>query len=186
MRALLPGSCLLLAPAILLGQTLPMATLTGRVADANGTALAGVRVLATSTNLQGDRSVTTSNEGLYCLALLPSGDYTVEFSRDGLATVSRPVSLAAAAGVRIDIVMSPATVHDTATVTGETSWQQPLDLTQVGVNYSQGLANELPLDRTLRSIALLAPGVTNNGPASPIGSANVRPALMISGAPSYD
>jgi hypothetical protein len=62
----------------------------------------------------------------------------------------------------------------------------PLETTQVMSNYTKALGDQLPIDRTLRSFALLAPGVDDTGPAGNIGSANTRPALVISGAQSFE
>ncbi len=49
-------------------------TISGRVAI--GGCHPGVTVIATSPNLQGTRTVVTSENGDYILSLLPSGAYT--------------------------------------------------------------------------------------------------------------
>ena len=53
-------------------------------------------------------------------------------------------------------------------------------------NYKKSLTDQLPITRSLRYVALLAPGVNDTGPAGNIGSANTRPALVISGAQSFE
>ena len=58
-------------------------TISGHVADYQGLALPGVTVNATSPNLQGVRTVVTSENGDYVLSLLPSGDYTMTFELSG-------------------------------------------------------------------------------------------------------
>ena len=55
----------------------------------------------------------------------------------------------------------------------------------IEANYKKQLIDNLPVDRSLRSIVLLAPGVTDNGPRGNVGTTNDRKALMISGALSY-
>ena len=55
-----------------------------------------------------------------------------------------------------------------------------------GRTIPQKLLNKLPSGRALRDAALLAPGVNENGPSSSLGSASPRPAIMISGAVSYE
>ncbi len=51
-----------------------------------GLALPGVTVNATSPNLQGVRTVVTTENGDYVLSLLPSGTYTVSFELSGFQT----------------------------------------------------------------------------------------------------
>ena len=63
-------------------------TISGHVADAQGLALPGVTVNATSPNLQGVRTVVTSENGDYILSLLPSGTYTITFELSGFQTVN--------------------------------------------------------------------------------------------------
>ncbi len=69
-------------------------TISGHVADAQGLALPGVTVNATSPNLQGVRTVVTSENGDFVLSLLPSGTYTLTFELSGFQTVTKTVALA--------------------------------------------------------------------------------------------
>src|ERR1700757_2558313 len=85
-------------------------TISGHVADAQGLALPGVTVNATSPNLQGVRSVTTSENGDYVLSLLPSGTYTVSFELSGFQTVSKTVALAPTQVLPLDTTMGPAAI----------------------------------------------------------------------------
>jgi hypothetical protein len=54
----------------------------------------------------------------------------------------------------------------------------PVESTQVSTNFKQDLIESLPMERTLRSVTLLSPGVNDNGPSG--GN------IMISGAMSFD
>src|SRR5260221_14139168 len=69
-------------------------TITGHVADSQGLALPGVTVNASSANLQGVRSVVTSENGDFVLSLLPSGTYTLSFELSGFQTVTKTATLA--------------------------------------------------------------------------------------------
>ena len=149
-------------------------------------ALSGVRVTARSASLQGQRETTTSVSGEYVLPFLPPGVYLVRFSLPPLQEAERALTLNAAVGGRLDVELEPAPVKEAVTVTAEALAGTPLDTTQVASSYKQALVDQLPLDRSLRSVALLAPGVTDNGPTGNIGSANTRPALVISGAQSFE
>ncbi len=177
----------LLAPAIGLAQGIPLSALAGRVTGGNGEPLPGVRVTVESPNLQGRREAVTPATGQYVLPFLPPGPYVVRFTGPGLREVERAVTLNAAVGGRLDVEMEPAPVEASVSVSADAIAGTPLETTQVASSYKQTLVERLPLDRSLRSTALLAPGVTDNGPSGNIGSASpASPALVISGAQSFE
>jgi hypothetical protein len=62
-----------------LGAQVPTATVSGRVASADGLSLPGVTITVTSANLLGERILVTSENGDYIVPLLPPGDYTITF-----------------------------------------------------------------------------------------------------------
>ena len=165
-------------------QSLPTATLTGKVTDEDGAGLPGITLQLESRSLQGTRETSTSSTGDFLAALLPAGEYTVTFQADGMQTVTRTVTLPAATTVRLDQRMRPAAVAESVEV-GPAAASAALTGPAVEANYDKRLVDSLPLDRSLRSIALLAPGVTDNGPSGNVGSTNDRKALMLSGAFSY-
>ncbi len=177
---------LLVVSAFLLGQGIPLSTLTGKVTVEDGAPLPGVTVAVESPNLQGKRQVSTSSTGDYLFNLLPPGDYAVTFALQGMQTVKKEITLAAAGTGRIDQTMQPAAVKESMTVSAEAQAATPLGTTQVSANYKQKLIEKLPLDRTLRSVTLLAAGVNDNGPKGSTGSANERSAITISGAQSFE
>ncbi|MEJ2085658.1 MAG: carboxypeptidase regulatory-like domain-containing protein, partial [Acidobacteriota bacterium] len=178
-------AALVLVPGASLGQSLSMASIGGRVELDDGTPLAGVEIRATGPTLLGRRASTTSASGDYVLGLLPSGEFTLLFSGSNLEPVSRILSLEAGTTTRLDLTMHPA-VLDSLDVVAESDTVSEISDNTIAANFSRQLVNTLPIDRTLRSVVLLAPGVTDNGPIANTGSANERAALMISGAPSYD
>jgi hypothetical protein len=165
-------------------QSLPTATLTGKVTAEGGAGLPGITLQLESRSLQGTRETSTSETGDFLAALLPAGEYTVTFRANGMQTVSRHVTLPAATTVRLDQEMRPAAVAESVEVGASTS-AAALAGPAVEANYDKSLVDRLPLDRSFRSIALLAPGVTENGPLGNVGSINNRKALMLSGALSY-
>ena len=61
--------------------------IAGRVTDAaDGSAIADVSIVATSPNLPGTRSATTTGNGDYSLRLLPPGVYTLTYSLEDGST----------------------------------------------------------------------------------------------------
>jgi hypothetical protein len=171
--------------AVVEAQSLPTATLAGRVTAEDGAGLPGIRVRLESESLQGVREISTSATGDFLAALLPTGEYIVTFQADGMQTVSRSVTLRAATTVRLDQGMRPAAVAESVDVGAEAGSAAALTAPEVEANYKKQVIDRLPVDRSLRSIALLAPGVTENGPRGNVGTTNDRKALMISGAFSY-
>jgi Carboxypeptidase regulatory-like domain/TonB-dependent Receptor Plug Domain len=168
----------------LVAQSLPTATLAGKVTAEDGAGLPGIAIRLESESLQGIREISTSATGDFLVALLPAGEYTVTFQAPGMQKVSRSVTLRAAITVRVEQRMEPAAVAETVDVSAEAS-STSLTSPSIEANYKKQVIDRLPVDRSLRSIALLAPGVTDNGPHGNVGTNNDRKALMISGALSY-
>ena len=170
---------------VIQAQSLPTATLAGKVTAEDGAGLPGIRIRLESESLQGVREISTSATGDYLAALLPAGEYTVTFEADGMQTVSRTVTLRSASTVRLDQRMQPAAVAESVDVAADAASGAALPAPEVGANYKKQLIDLLPVDRSFRSVVLLAPGVTENGPRGNVGTTNDRKALMISGAHSY-
>jgi hypothetical protein len=158
-------------------QSIPTATITGKVTT-DGAGLPGVTVTVSSPNLQGTRSTVTSEAGDYIIPLLPPGNYTVKFELSGMQTINRKIVLTAARTDRLEVELRPAAVSEAITVTAETPMTAAVESTQVSTNFKQELIEQLPVERNLRNITLLSPGVNDNGPSG--GN------IMISGAMSFD
>lgn len=158
----------------LLAQSLPSATLTGKV-TADGATIPGVTVTVRSPQLQGSRITQTSGAGDYIIPLLPPGSYTVTFELSGMATVTRKLDLSSSHTESINIELRPASVSEAITVTAAAP--SVIESTQVATNFKQDLIDELPVSRDIRGVTLLAPGVNSNGPGGNI---------IISGAMSFD
>jgi len=163
-------------------QSLPTATLAGKVTAEDGAGLPGITIRLESESLQGVREISTATTGDFLAPLLPAGEYTVTFQADGMQRVSRAVTLRAASTVRLDQRMQPAAVAESMDVTADAAYGAALTAPQIEANYKKQLLDRLPVDRSLRSVVLLAPGVTENGPSGNVGTTNDRKGLMISGA----
>ncbi|HXD73089.1 MAG TPA: TonB-dependent receptor [Vicinamibacterales bacterium] len=176
---------LLIAVALFAVATLASAqttngTISGHVADSQGLALPGVTVNAASPNLQGVRTVVTSENGDYVLSLLPSGTYTLTFELSGFQTVTKTATLAPTQTLPIDASMGPAAVSETVNVVGRAA-DVLTQTSQVATNFKQDLISELPTNRGLDAVLLLAPNVHPTGPTTSGGIA-----YSIAGAPSFE
>jgi len=160
----------------LFAQSIPLATLSGRVTS-EGAVMPGVTVSVTSPQLQGTRSTETTGTGDYILPLLPPGSYTVKFELSGMRSVTRKVTLAAALAEKLDVELRQEAMAESITVTAESPLTASIETTQVSTNFKQSMIEQLPTSRDIRNVALLAPGVNNGGPGGN---------LIISGAMSFD
>ena len=143
----------------------------------------GVLAVAASPNLQQPLEATTSPNGDYTLPFLPAGDYTVTFALDGFRPVTETLRLAVGDTVTINVRMQIG-IEEAVTVRGDVDDGLLSSTPTVAMNHSAELVNQLPLDRSLRASALLAPNVSDNGPLSGEGTNEGR--VSISGAMSFE
>ena len=151
-------------------------TLSGKVADGGGLALAGVSVTVRSDSLQGVRTATTSGQGDYVVPFLPAGEYVVSFELSGFQKLEKRVRLAVAANEPLNVQLVVAGVAETVTVLAAPQ----SDFTQtatVATSYKGESIDRLPVARTLEGAVLLAPGTSDSGPGGNV---------MINGAHSFE
>lgn len=173
-RALALFSFLLLisAGAFAQGTT---AELMGNVTS-GGSGLPGVAVTISSPALQGTRTTVTGDGGGYAFAALPPGAYTVKFELSGMKTVTSKAQLNLAQTSRLDADLKQEAIAEAITVTATAP--SALETMEVSTNFDATKFSNLPtLTRTINTIAILAPGVNDDGPNNQI---------VISGAQSFD
>ena len=115
---------LLIAALALSGTTFGQggdSSLRGTIADESGAVLPGVTITATSLALISAATAVSDSSGTYRLLNLPPGDYVLESSLSGFATV-RQEGIVLRAGVIFDVnvTMTISTIQETVTVTAET------------------------------------------------------------------
>jgi hypothetical protein len=109
----------LVLPTTLLAQT-DQGSLRGYVKDAQGGALPGVTVTATSPELIRPVSAVTDAAGYYRLTNLPPGTFTVSAELTGFSQFRREgILLRGGANFQVDIEMKLGALEETITVTGE-------------------------------------------------------------------
>src|SRR4051794_13624715 len=74
-------------------QGLQTGSLAGTLTSSDGVALPEANIVATSPALQGVRSGTSDVNGIYVLAHLPPGDYTLKISKSGLTPIVRTATV---------------------------------------------------------------------------------------------
>jgi len=172
--------CALLAGLPLFAQGIPTGTISGHVTSAEGEAMPGVTVTATSPSLQGTRSVTTNNNGDYTIPSLPPGEYQVSFQLEGFQEAQRSLKVSAAQQTKLDSDLQISGVSEQIVVTG--TYETISTTPQASTTFERKFVANLPVERDMRNTVLLTPGVSDVGPG---GNARLR-AITISGAQTYE
>ena len=155
-RLLLLIALILTVTAHAFAQGVQTGTITGSVRDQKDLVMPGVVVTATSPSLLGTRTAATDTNGVYVIAGLPPGAYSVRFERMGFRTVEATQRVALGQTVQVDAAMPVAGVVEEVQVSAET----PGILTSVqgGMNFRTEETGKLAAPRTLWGLSELAPG----------------------------
>ena len=150
---------LLIAPVTSWAQS----SLTGVVRDPSGAVLPGVTVEASSPALiEQVRTITTDAQGLYRIADLRPGPYTVTFTLPGFTTVRRTgIELRAEFTATVDVELQLGNVAETITVSGEA----PLVDTRSAraqTQYAAETLQSLPGNGRLSTLISVLPGAVLN------------------------
>lgn len=148
------GSCLASMAPLAMAQSV-----TGAVA---GRATAGEQITVTNPDTGLSRSVTVGKEGTYRVAQLPPGDYTL------VAGSSAPISISVSLGgtTTVNLTGGGAVDLDVVQVIGSRIVNR-VDVysTEMSTNVNREELARLPVDQSLTSVAVMAPGV-NSGNSS--------------------
>ena len=149
------GLCL----SSLAAPTLAQST-TGALA---GNAPAGDQIVVTSTDTGATRTVTVNADGSYRLAQLPPGEYTVAVARDG-ATVGDPIPVAVPLGGTATVDLGSAgdvvNLGGVKVVGNRVVNRVDVRSTESSMNVTREEISRMPVEQSLSSVALLAPGVS--------------------------
>ena len=143
------------------------ASITGTVTDPSGAAVSGATVTATSTERGLSYTATTNDSGLYRIAQLPVGTYTLRVEKAGFAVASHPAFVLTLNQVaRIDTTMKVGQTSETVEVTAAAPVMET-DTTQVDTIINAATNDNLPLaSRNYVQLTLLAPGAVSTDPSS--------------------
>src|SRR5258706_1012309 len=151
-----------LIPSLARAQGVQTGTLTGKLRSSDGAVLADATIAIASTALQGERAARSDVNGVYVLANLPPGTYTVKISKAGLADVERAVTVPLGGTATSDATLSVATISESVVVEGAAP--PPVTEIQTSADMLSSDVNLLPMGRTPYLMAELIPGVTTNTP----------------------
>jgi hypothetical protein len=143
------------------------ASITGTVTDPGGAALPGAKVTATSQERGQVYAALTNDSGLYRIAQLPVGTYTVKVEKSGFSLASYPAFVLTLNQVaRIDVAMKIGKASETVEVSGSAP-VLATETTQVDTVINSATNDNLPLaSRNYVQLTLLAPGAVSTDPSS--------------------
>jgi Carboxypeptidase regulatory-like domain/TonB-dependent Receptor Plug Domain len=153
---------LTMAPALCSAQD-ATGRIYGTVYDQQGAVVPGVRVTATDTATQVERSTTTDHEGYFQILALPIGNYKVKAEHDGFRSViSTEQNLLINQALRVDIKMEVGATNQTVDVGAEAAAVETVNAT-LGQSVTGRVLTNMPLNgRDALDLALLQPGVTES------------------------
>jgi Carboxypeptidase regulatory-like domain/TonB dependent receptor len=153
-------------------------TITGRIVDAQGAAIPGATVSATSPSTGFNRTVVSDAEGLYRLSALPIGPYDLTVTLSGFSTLDRKgVTVNVGQSVTFDFSMKVASMTETLTVTGAARLIETT-ASSVGGVIEIGRIESLPLNgRQFANLAASIPGVGLGFHSDPTKSTQFSPQI---------
>jgi hypothetical protein len=164
--------------------------IVGVIKDESGAAVPGVTIEISSPALIGGTMSTVSGpDGRYRVSNLVPGNYTIVFTLAGFQTVKHSdLALTSAFTATLDVVMKVGNLTEALTVTGGSP---VVDVKTNGSEavLTQQLLENVPMGRTMGSIAGLAPGVLASGTSGidVAGSrALINQSIQVHGATSGD
>jgi hypothetical protein len=143
------------------------ASITGTITDQSGAAVSGATVTATSQEQGLVYTATTNDSGLYLIAHLPVGSYSLKIEKAGFASANRPPFVLTLNQVaRLDVAMKVGQASESVEVTAEAPIMKT-EATQVDTIINSATNDNLPLaSRNYVQLTLLAPGAVSTDPSS--------------------
>lgn len=139
--------------------------LQGRVSDDKGEPIPGATIRISGPALQGTQGAGTDLNGEYFFPFLPTGrDYSVKVEMSGYATAIRN-GVEVPLGTTIKLNFQLSTSGAEMVVTGAAPIIDTKKV-ETGANISDTMISAIPLDRSSRGIAFLAPGAVTSGLAN--------------------
>src|SRR5690242_6182855 len=139
------------------------ATLAGNIVDDSGGRLPGVTVTVTNTGTNQSRTAVSNESGLYRIAGLQPGTYSVKAELQGFAAFNRTqLTLNVGAAVDLDVTMRISAVQESVTVSGAAPIVESAK-TDLSTVITQEQIEALPTrSRNYLDFALLTPGTVEN------------------------
>ena len=163
-------------------------SISGRVVDQDGAALAGASVVAHHTPTGSTYYAMVNEKGRFNInGMRPGGPYSVEVSFLGMGTVTyEGVVLSLGKPYALDVKMKPSDNLEAAVLFADRALLS--NLTGAGSNYGQSTIEDVPtIDRSVYDVVKLSPLVSQIGQGLTfVGTNNRYNNFMIDGAEAND
>ncbi|MFZ1009740.1 MAG: carboxypeptidase-like regulatory domain-containing protein, partial [Candidatus Sulfotelmatobacter sp.] len=138
------------------------ASLTGQVTDSSGAAVIGATISVRNTGTNLTQSSTSNGEGVYLVAPLPPGDYSLTVQQRGFERyVQNGIVLTANLEATQNVTLKPGNISETVEVTAGAELINTTSA-ELGTAVNELAISQLPLNgRDPSSLVLLAPGTTS-------------------------
>ena len=158
----------------------------GTVTGDGGVPLAGATLVASSPNMQGERSVTTEDAGVYWMPGLPPGEYVLKASAPGYRSwVKEGVRININTTLTIDIELSTTTLTEEVTVVDDRPVIDTSTSTSTTVVTREYL-EALPTGRSYQSAVQFTPGITGGSNPNAQGGHSSENKWLLDGANTSD
>ncbi len=168
-RLLIVVVCIALNGSLTAGfaqQSVASATLSGRVEDATGAALAGATITVTNVEQKQTATTVSDDKGRYRFSYLPVGNYMLKVEMRGFTTVESRLALTLGQSLDLPVKLSVAGAAETLDVSDDVPLIETVR-TQVSETVVPREIDALPLNgRNYLDLAALAPAVTRTNPVS--------------------
>src|SRR5262245_55237331 len=155
-------ACTVSAPAAAQGRNV---TIYGKVSDSSGAVLPGATITVSSPNLiQGSVTATTDQLGQWRMPTFPPGVYSISAELTGFGSPSRKnLTVEAGSQLAADLVLSPAAVQESVTVSGESALVDVKSARKVQTVDTKLIENVPLTGRTYADVITALPGITDGG-----------------------
>jgi hypothetical protein len=153
-------------PAARAQETINHGSISGRVTDPNGAAVAGAQVTARQTQTNVKAAAVTDQDGRFRFPFLRVGPYELAVSKEGFRSVSRSLSLNVGSAFQLPIALQVGGLTEDVTVTGVAPALETAR-SQIAGMVSSAEVTSLPMNgRNFLDLSLLVPGVSPTNVAS--------------------
>src|SRR5262252_2668407 len=147
-------------------QAVTSATLSGRVEDANGAAVAAAAIAAVNLDQNRSSAAQSDSQGRFRFLYLPVGRYLLKVAAKGFATLERELTLTLGQTLDAQLKLSVAGVTERLDVRSEATVIETVR-TQVAETVLPAEVDRLPLNgRNYLDLAALTPAVTRANPVA--------------------
>jgi Carboxypeptidase regulatory-like domain len=155
-----------LSATVLAQQAVTSATLSGRVEDANGSAVAGAAVAAINLDQNRSSAAQSDSQGRFRFLYLPVGRYRLKVEAKGFSTLERELTLSVGQALDSQLRLSVAGVAERLDIKPEATLIETVR-TQVAETVQPTEVDRLPLNgRNYLDLAALTPAVTRANPVA--------------------